>query len=1064
MLRYLPLALLLAVSMPMSADAADKAELASRYYEDALVRFQRKDDAGTIIQLKNALQQDPKMLPALMLLGQAHLRKGEPAAAERVFQDAEKLGIARGQIVTHYVQAFYDQGKYKLLLERFGADGLEPDARLEVLLYRARAQLELSQIDAALTSARQAQQIAGGAARALAVQARIYLNVGRVDEARNAAAQAIRMAPNDADALNMQASIAHATGDAAGALRDYGRALAAKPEYLEARVARAGLLLDLKRDAEAWADLEYLKKNHPFDARAAYLRSVYFSRKGDQPKARESLAEVAAILDAMSPEFLSSRPQLQLLGGLSHFGLNQFERAKTFLGNYIKMRPREAGARKVLGAIYLSERQYGPAIAMLELAHRAFPEDARVMAMLGAAHMGKGNHAKAAQLMEQAASAQDTPDIQTGLGMSLIGSGREEAGFNALARAYKQDPVRSQAGAALAMQHLKRGEPKQAIAIVQDMLKRNPGSPGLHNLLGIARLNDNDRAGARAAFNAALGVEPGFHPSSLNLGKLDEAEGKPDAARERYRHILGKQPSNVQAMMELAALEERAGRGGEALRWLDKARAAGPRDLRPLLALSDLHLRQNNPQKALEAAKDAQAAVPNSLTALMTLSRAQLATGNADAAKSSLRSMSQLAAFDAPWLTRIAALQLQSGDRESAGYSLEKALLNTPGYAPALNLKVQVDLQKGDLANAERKVNELLAGGGNNAEAQSLLGDVRMSQRRYADAVNAFRAAHARQKSALSLMKLYDAMMRSGDANGAARLMTEWVTAHPRDGVARHALGEAYMALRDWPRAKQVYQGLIAVDGKDARAHNNLANVLLELRDPGALTHAEQARALAPNVPQVNDTLGWVLVTQGQREKGLRYLREAALRAPDDPVIKQHLEQALSGKVAVANPAAASHAPIAASVPVAAGTSAVPRGPQVLAMVPVSASVSKTDNRSSAGTPAASLETVLKQRVTAWADAWSRRDVAAYLAFYSPDFKPSNGLSLTEWQSQRRERLAVARSIQVKVKNPAVEPLGSNKAKTRFTQHYASDRLNETTSKTLVWEMRPAGWQIVSEQ
>lgn len=894
MLKHLPLVLTLVLAPVLPAQAADRAELASQYYEDALVRYQRKDDAGAIIQLKNALQQDPKMLPALVLLGQAHLRKSEPAAAERVFMDAEKLGVDRGQIVIYYVQTYFDQGKYKLLLEKFGADGLAPAARLEVLLYRSRAQLELSQLDAAMTSAKLALQISGGAARALAQQARIHLNAGRLEEARNAAGQAIQIYANDPDALNMQASIAHSTGDLNGALRDYGRALAAKADYHEARVARAGLLMDLRRDKEAWADLEYLKKNFPYDARAAYLRSVYFSRNGNEARARESLSEVANILDTVSPEFLDSQPQLQMLGGLAHYGLNQFERAKTFLGNYLKLRPREAGARKLLGAIYLSERQFNQAIAMLEPALRAFPDDARVLSMLGAAYMGKGNHAKAAQYLEQANNAHDSPDIQAGLGLSLLGAGKDEAGFNALLRAYKQDPVRSQAGTALAMQYLKRGEPKQAIAIVQEMLKRKPDSLAAHNLLGVAKLANGDRAGARAAYEAALTGDKKFHAARLNLGKLDEIEDRTDSARQRYLAIFKDQPGHVPAMMELAGLEERAGRTDEAIRWLDKARAAAGRNIQPLLALSELYMRQNNAQKALEAAKDAQATAPTSLVALMALARAQLATGNADSAQSILRSMSRQAAFDTPWLARIAAMQMQGGDYQSAGYSLNKALLNSPGYVPALELRIQLDLQKGDITSAESRVNELLAKSGSNAEVQLLLGNVRMSQKRHAEAVNAYRAAHARINSNRSLMPLYDALMRSGDARGASKLMSDWSRAHPRGVFSRHALAEAYMAMQDWPRARQVYEGLIVLQPKDARAYNNLANVLLRQNDPGALKYAEQARALASGVPQVNDTLGWVLVSQGQVEKGLRYLREAALRAPDDPVIKDHLNQALA--------------------------------------------------------------------------------------------------------------------------------------------------------------------------
>jgi hypothetical protein len=72
-----------------------------------------------------------------LLLGQVQLRNGDPAGVERVFADAEKLGIDRSQIATEYAQAFYQQGKLKALLDEFSADGLPVVARLDVLLLRA---------------------------------------------------------------------------------------------------------------------------------------------------------------------------------------------------------------------------------------------------------------------------------------------------------------------------------------------------------------------------------------------------------------------------------------------------------------------------------------------------------------------------------------------------------------------------------------------------------------------------------------------------------------------------------------------------------------------------------------------------------------------------------------------------------------------------------------------------------------------------------------------------------------------------------------------------------------
>lgn len=55
---------------------------ASKYFEDALTRYEKKDIPGAIIQLKNALQIDPTMLPMQVLLGKALLQNGE--VAERV--------------------------------------------------------------------------------------------------------------------------------------------------------------------------------------------------------------------------------------------------------------------------------------------------------------------------------------------------------------------------------------------------------------------------------------------------------------------------------------------------------------------------------------------------------------------------------------------------------------------------------------------------------------------------------------------------------------------------------------------------------------------------------------------------------------------------------------------------------------------------------------------------------------------------------------------------------------------------------------------------------------------
>lgn len=885
---------LLASALLVLPAHADSVEQASRYYEDALKRYERRDDAGAVIQLKNALKADSRMLPALVLLGQAHLRRGEPAAAERVLADAEKLGAARTQIATLQAQALLAQGKSRVMLEKFGADGLPPQARLDMLLMRGRAQLNLSQLDAAMSSAKLAEPIAGGASRALALQARIHLNAGRPADAQAAVREALRLSPRDADALNMQASILHSRGDLQAAAREYGRVLDVQPANLDARLARTGIMLDLQRDSEAGADLDYLRKHFPNDPRGAYLRALYFGRQGDHASARAALQDTTLTLNRLAPEFLAASDQLQLLGGLAHHGLGEFERAKTYLGAYLDRHPRDVGARKLLGSMYLAAHQYDRAVVVLQPAQRAQPGDAQVLAMLGEAAMRQGNPAKAAGLFQEAAQAHDSAAIQTGLGVSLISAGQAETGFQALARAYAQSPASTQTAVPYALALLKRGEPRKAAAVVDGILKREPANIAMLNLLGIARLAAGDRAGARAAYTAAINTAPGFYPAHLNLARLDETDGQAGRARQRYLGILKVAPAHIDAMLELARLEETAGHTAEALRWFDKARSVRSQDIRPHLALNAFHLRQGQARQALDAARDAQALAPDNPDTLLALAQSQIAVGSSDAARSVLRQLVQAAAFQPARLTEAAALQMQVGDIESARYSLGKALLADAVYAPALVLRVRLELQSGHADEAEKQAQALLNQPGGNAEAQRLAGEIRMTQRRYPDAIAAYRKAYALDGSQASVLGLYGALMAAGRAADAAALMTGWHGRYPQDRPAAHALGEAWLAQKDAARARAVYAGLVRSDPGDARAHNNLAHVLLLQGDPAALKHAERARALAPGQPQVNDTLGWVLVQQGQPEKGLRYLREAALRAPDDPEIQQHLNATLA--------------------------------------------------------------------------------------------------------------------------------------------------------------------------
>jgi ketosteroid isomerase-like protein len=139
----------------------------------------------------------------------------------------------------------------------------------------------------------------------------------------------------------------------------------------------------------------------------------------------------------------------------------------------------------------------------------------------------------------------------------------------------------------------------------------------------------------------------------------------------------------------------------------------------------------------------------------------------------------------------------------------------------------------------------------------------------------------------------------------------------------------------------------------------------------------------------------------------------------------------------------------APGTPVAASTSARPAA---------AAAASTTVLAASDPRPA------LAAAVEAWADAWSRRDVDAYLAAYAPGFVSADrSLSYEAWAKQRRQRILARVRIEVRIEALELEPKGSDWIAS-FIQQYRADGRKESTRKQLLLRQIEGRWLIVGER
>jgi cellulose synthase operon protein C len=870
---------LLLAAVPLTHAAADTK--AARYYEDALSRYDKKDVAGAIIQLKNALQIDKNMLPVHVLLGKSLLATSEVIGAEVAFNEALRLGVNRAEVVIPLARSVIAQGRLQELLDKpvFSPAGLPTSTQAQLLLLRASAAADIGGAPAAMRSIEEARAIEPGSPDSWLAEVPLRIRAGQYREAEAAADRALLLSPTSAEAMYLRGSIAHVQGNAASALATYAKALKINPAHTEALVSRAGLLMDRKRVAEASADIAELLKSSPNDPRGFYLSALISEQAGNTAASKAALNKITALLDPVPIDALRYRPQALMLGGLAHYGLNQLEKAKAYLEAVQRAQPGSSVA-KLLAQIYFLDKNTDRAITALEPYLKAHPNDSQALLLLSSAQMAQGRYGRASQLMQDALRGDDRPEYRTMLGMSLVGSGKFADAVSALEAAFQKDPRQLQAGVALANLYIKGGQAARSVKIAESLAKLNPSNPGVQNLLGQARAGTGNRAGARLAYEAAIKLDASFAQPQVNLAELDIDDRAYDAAANRLTPLLAGDAKNLEAMDALGRLHERRGQLPEAQRWLTKAaETSGPDNVQPALKLVEFHLRNNQPSAAKESTKFLTSKAPDALPALVMLARVNLANSELVPARSNLSRAATLANQNPTLLLKIAMLQSDAGHFPGAAYSLGKALAERPDFLAAQALMAEVEMRLGELDKADQRIRQIIASHPKEGVGYGLQGDLAKARGQRSGAIDAYRRAHQLEQSTASLLRLYVALAPSEPA-AALQLADQWVKTRPQDTAVRRALAAAHARAGNLKAARSAYEALLKVTPEDADSLNNLANVLLLTQEPGALKVAEQAMALSPTAPHILGTVGWAAFKAGQTDRALQLLRDALLRDP----------------------------------------------------------------------------------------------------------------------------------------------------------------------------------------
>ena len=117
------------------------AETAEEFYESGVALHAEGELLGAIIQLKNALQQNPDHLPARVMLGRLHLENNEPLDAENQLKTALELGADPDLVVPILGLAWLYQGKHEEIMADQRYRRFSTRSKAEWRLLRGKVQL-----------------------------------------------------------------------------------------------------------------------------------------------------------------------------------------------------------------------------------------------------------------------------------------------------------------------------------------------------------------------------------------------------------------------------------------------------------------------------------------------------------------------------------------------------------------------------------------------------------------------------------------------------------------------------------------------------------------------------------------------------------------------------------------------------------------------------------------------------------------------------------------------------------------------------------------------------------
>jgi putative PEP-CTERM system TPR-repeat lipoprotein len=687
------------------------------------------------------------------------------------------------------------------------------------------------------------------------------------------------------------------------------QALEIKPDSVESLLFKGNLLLQLSQVKNAKAVFEGILKSSPGLFQAKIGLAVSLVALGDIKEAETLLSQLLVRYKNI--------PIVHSLMARVYFAKGDFRKAGDSLQQVFRLQADHIPSLALASYVFLELDNINQALTSQERVISRIGLTARSLKFRAVLHLEEGSADKVILHRYKFRIVNDR-DSHILLGLAYIQKKDFKSAYSQLSSALSLSSKLSRTGRDQGdkqdkLSHVKEqrapGKPngqyvtektvleKHLNILIANAAKRLGDSSAVNTeaqvLLGMVRLIQGDRKAAEEVFRAVIKDKPGEVSASLNLAMLAILDKDYEGAEKSIRSILSHNPDEYRAHMAMVVLNDVKGSRKEAVKWLVRAWKKKPDSLRSGLSLLRYYLSNKELKKAREVGDEILSRYSANLGVMKSIGRLYLTSGEVDSAASVFEKIAKLDRKSGIGYLWLAVSRIKERDLKGANRYFDLALNAEEKKFPVLVAKARANIGFGNYRVADNIVKGIQQTYPEVYIGHQLRGDILMRQKQFSDAIPHYRKAFELRKGPAQLVLLSQAIFYSGDKAQAFKNLNEWLVVYPQHYRVRLALGGLY---QNEGRSAEALEQYLELDRRKQAAVavlNNIVWLLAEQKDKRVKSYADRLSALKINAPGIMDTLGWAYLQIGDTKTSLRYLKQAAQKAPGVAEIQYHFAAAL---------------------------------------------------------------------------------------------------------------------------------------------------------------------------